>query len=84
MTVRWTEIAAAVTPVAAVPAGAAGTVPFALAVLAATFGPLIYICRLMVVGVLGWKALDKTTPERVADVMDAIAERPTGKGSAHG
>lgn len=65
-----------VTPTAAVSVGAAGMVPWALAVLGVVSGLLIYVCHSVVVGILGWKAPDKTTPERVADVMDAVAERP--------
>jgi len=71
VTVRWGEVVAVISPAAAV---AAGTVPWGVAVVGAVAWALVYICRWVVLGLLGWKALDKTTADRVPDVLAAVAD----------
>jgi hypothetical protein len=73
---RWIEVTAATSPTLAISAHAFGAVPLPLAVIGAVAGPSIYICRQVMIGVLGWKALDKTRGNRVAELMSAITGHP--------
>ena len=75
---RWIGMTAAATsPTVALSAHAFGAVPLPLAVIGAAAGPLIYICRQMMIGILGWKALDRTSEDnRVAEVMSTITGVP--------
>ncbi|MDT3399433.1 hypothetical protein RKE29_22765 [Streptomyces sp. B1866] len=41
--------------------------------------PVVYICRLAVIYLLGSKALDKANPAQVPAIMDAVTERRTGR-----
>jgi len=67
---------AATSPSVAISAHAFGAVPLALAVIGAVAGPTVYICRQLMIGILGWKALDKTSKDRVPEVMSAVTGHP--------
>ena len=75
---RWIDVtAAAPSPTVALSTHAVGAAPPPFAVIGAAASPLIYLCRQVMIGVLGWKALDKTSKDnRVAEVMSAITGVP--------
>lgn len=52
--------------------GLTGPVPWWAYLIAISLGPVVYICRSIMVMRLGSKALDKVSPERVPDVMNAV------------
>jgi hypothetical protein len=51
-------------------------VPWYIAALLTAAGPVVYICRHVVLLVLGWRALDKAEANRVPEVMATITGNP--------
>lgn len=75
--IRWAEATSAGVPGAAGSVAAAlGGAPWYVAVMIASAGPLVYICRHTVLLVLGWRALDKVEASRVPEVVAAITGNP--------
>jgi hypothetical protein len=69
------EISAAGSPVAAVFSAWSG-VPWYVYVTVAVSGPAVYLINRCLICLLGWKALDKVEPSRVAELMVTITGVP--------
>jgi hypothetical protein len=82
---RWPVIAGAT---AALGSGVTGVAPWPVTVVLSVLGAAVYVYRLRVIRDLGRQAIDKSSPNRIPEVMstitgnDLVLNPPTGKKGA--
>jgi hypothetical protein len=74
VTTRMPEVVPLTSPMAAV-ATLWMAAPWYVYMVAVALGPAVYLARWILIFALGWKALDKVEPSRVADLMVTITGR---------
>jgi len=87
VTIRMPELVPLTSPMAAA-ATAWMAAPWYVYMIVVASGPAVYLARWILIFVLGWKALDKVEPSRVADLMVTITGRTfvpltRSNGSSH-